>query len=85
MLNANQPPLSQAAFDEILDEHTELVRLTNELELRLYELGEQLPSDQQPVENCRQAASALISRLRSTLFRFDQQIYPLLDPEKAAE
>jgi len=74
------PSLTREAFDELIREHHALVHLANELELQLYHIGDQHPPSAERIAACQQAAGDLISRLRQTLFRFDQQVYPLLDP-----
>ena len=80
MLNANQFLLNRAAFDEVLREHADLIRLANELEFNLYELGDQGPPDREKTTTCQQSAGELIRRLRAMLFRLDQQVYPIMDP-----
>lgn len=77
---SNEQPLSRDAFDELIREHQLLVHLANELELHVYEIGEQDAPSRERVTACQQAAGNLIGQLRQTLFRFDQQIYPLLEP-----
>lgn len=69
--------IPRADFEELLAQHQELVRLANELEYRLYCLGE--PTAAGPVSDCQQAAGALIGQLRTVLFRHDQQVLPVLD------
>lgn len=73
----SEPPFTRAAFDQLVAEHQELIRLANELELQLYRLGERAAPDR--VAECQQAAGSLIGRLRQTLFRHDQQVLPLLE------
>lgn len=80
MLDANHLWLSRSAFDEVLRDHADVIRLTNDLELSLYEMGESGTPDRQRVTACQQAAGDLIRQLRAMLFRLDQQVYPLLDP-----
>lgn len=75
------PRLSRDAFDELIREHQHLVHLANELELQIYGLGEQDAPCRERATQCQQAAGRLIGQLRQTLFRFDQQIYPLLEPK----
>jgi len=70
-------PLTRDEFDRLVDDQSGLTRLLNELEYRLYLLGE--PTDDR-VSGCRDAAGALITRLRDTLFHWDQSILPRLDP-----
>lgn len=79
------PTLSRSTFDELLREHQRLVHLTNELELHVYGLGEQVPPTGERVTACQQAAGNLISQLRQTLFRLDQQVYPLLEPRDSPQ
>jgi hypothetical protein len=69
--------LDRADFDQLVAEHRQLIRLTNELEFQLYQMGE-APGPEQ-VKECRQAAGALIGLLRQVLFRHDQQVLPLLE------
>jgi hypothetical protein len=69
--------LSRADFDRLVEEHRQLIRLTNELEFRLYQMGE-APAPEQAAE-CRQAAGTLIGLLRNVLFRHDQQVLPVLE------
>jgi hypothetical protein len=73
------PPvaLARADFEQALVEHQQLIDLVNELEYRLYQLGE-VPSHE-PVAACQQAAGALIGSPRAFLFRHDQQVLPVLD------
>lgn len=78
---SHEPPLSRQAFDELIREHQLLIHLANELELQIYGLGEQDAPPRERVTACQQAAGRLIGQLRLTLFRFDQQIYPLLEPK----
>jgi hypothetical protein len=73
----NPPVLSRAEFDQLLTEHSRLIELANELEYRLYLLGEH-PSDS-PIAQCQQAAGALIGSLRNVLFRHDQSVLPMLE------
>jgi predicted ATP-dependent protease len=74
-----KPTLTRAAFDQIVAEQQELVRLANELELQLYRLGEQVPPSAERIADCQQAAGNLVGLLRQALFRQDQQILPLLE------
>jgi hypothetical protein len=69
--------LSRLEFEQLLMEHRQLVRLTNELEYHLYQIGAE-PTPERIAE-CQQAAGALISQLRSVLFRHDQQVLPILE------
>lgn len=74
-----QPALTRAAFDQIVAEQQELIRLANELEFQLYRLGEQSTPSAAHVADAQQAAGQLIALLRHSLFRQDQQILPLLE------
>lgn len=76
---SQEPALTRAAFEQIVAEHHELIRLANELEFQLYRLGEQTPPPADRIAECQQAAGGLISRLRHALFRQDQQVLPLLE------
>ena len=64
-------------FELLLDEHRQLIRLTNELELQLYRLGEAATPEH--VSQCQQTAGSLIGMLRTNLFRQDQEILPILE------
>lgn len=64
-------------FEQLLADHQQLIELINALELKLYSLGE--ASEKSPIQECQQAGGLLISRLRSLLFRWDQEVLPLLD------
>jgi hypothetical protein len=68
---------ARADFDRLLGEHQQLLGLTNELEYRLYQLGE-VPAGG-PAAACRQAAAAVVGFLRDFLFRQDQQVLPVPD------
>ncbi len=70
-------PLARAAFDQLLAGHRELIRLANELEHQLYQMGNPPAPDR--AEECRQTAGRLIGLLRQVLFRHDQQVLPLLE------
>jgi hypothetical protein len=69
--------LLRADFDQLVAEHHQLIRLTNELEFQLYQMGE-APGPEQVAEG-RRAAGTLIGQLRNFLFRHDQQVLPLLE------
>jgi hypothetical protein len=69
--------MTRAEFEQILEEQRGLVELANELEYRLYLLG-QGPADA-PAVACQQAGGALLGALRDFLFRQDQQVLPVLD------
>jgi hypothetical protein len=73
----NLPVLNRAEFDQLLTEHSRLIELANELEYRLYLLGEH--SCDSPIAQCQQAAGALIGSLRNVLFRHDQSVLPMLE------
>ena len=64
-------------FELLLDEHRELIRLTNELEFQLYRLGEAATPEQ--VNECQQTAGNLVGLLRANLFRHDQEVLPVLE------
>ena len=74
------PPLSRSAFDELIREHQKMVRLANQLELSTYALGAHDPPSREDVAATQQAAGQLIGQLRQTLFRLDQEVYPILEP-----
>jgi len=67
----------RADFDHLVEEHQKLIELANQLEYRLYLLGEHPPGE--PVADCQQAAGALIGLLRNVLFHHDQQVLPVLE------
>jgi hypothetical protein len=69
--------ISRADFDRLVAEHRQLIQLTNDLEFQLYQMGD-APRPEQAAE-CRQAAGTLIGNLRNFLFRYDQQILPILE------
>jgi hypothetical protein len=70
-------PLSRPEFEQLLAEHRQLIRLTNELEYHLYQIGAE-PTPER-IAACQQAAGALIGQLRSALFRHDQRVLPILE------
>jgi hypothetical protein len=70
--------LSPAAFERLVDDQASLVRAVNDLEMALYDLGEEVADPQ--VARCRDVAGALIGRLRASLFDWDQQCLPRLEP-----
>jgi hypothetical protein len=72
-------PLQRRDFDQLVAEHQQLIRLANELEFQLYQMGD-APGPEQVAE-CRQTAGDLISLLRHVLFRHDQQVLPLLEDQ----
>jgi hypothetical protein len=67
---------SRAGFVQLVEEHQKLIDLANDLEYRLYQLGEQPPGS--PANDCQQAGGVLIGQLRHVLFRHDQQVLPVL-------
>jgi hemerythrin-like domain-containing protein len=67
---------SRDKLDHLLSEHRRLIHLINDLEYRLYQIGE--PAEP-AVRECQQAASALIGCLRDLLFRHDQEVFPALE------
>ena len=69
--------LSRPEFEQLVSEHGRLIGLANELEYRLYHLGEQPPGS--PVAECQQAGGALLGSLRSFLFRQDQRVLLVLE------
>jgi hypothetical protein len=69
--------LDRDEFERLVADQQELVRLVNDLEYRLYLLGD--PQDDR-VAGCRDTAVALITRLREVLFRWDQSVMPQLEP-----
>ncbi len=77
------PSLTRTEFEQVLAGHTQLIRLVNELEYQLYKIGA-APTPEQMAE-CQQAAGALIGELRAFLFRYDQQVLPVLESLLPAE
>jgi hypothetical protein len=71
------PGLTRTDFERLLAEQQRLVELGNELEYRLYLLGQGPPDA--PVTACQQAGGALLGALRDFLFRQDQEVLPVLD------
>jgi hypothetical protein len=71
------PPFGREDFDQVLREHQQLIDLANQLELRVYLLGEAAPGS--PTVACQKVAGALIGALRTHLFRQDQQVLPVLE------
>jgi hypothetical protein len=69
-------PFRPADFQQLLEDQQALIELMNDLEYRLYQLGEARPDS--PAGEFREAAGALIGRLRRALFRQDQQVLPIL-------
>lgn len=67
----------RSQFEHLLDDHQQMIDLINALELKLYSLGE--APDHSPIQECQQAGGLLISQLRNLLFRWDQEVLPLLD------
>jgi hypothetical protein len=68
--------MTRADFEALLAEQERLVELCNELEYRLYQLGQDAG---EPATACQQAGGALVGALRDHLFRQDQQVLPVLD------
>jgi len=71
------PRFDRAAFDRLVADHQEAVRLANELEYQLYRLGELADADR--AAPFQRAGGELIGLLRNLLFRHDQQVLPLLE------
>ena len=69
--------IRRESFEQLLDEHRQLIRLANELEYQLYRLGEAATPEH--VGECQQAAGSLIGLLRTHLFRQDQEVMPVLE------
>ena len=72
-----QTTLSRADFEQLVEEHRQLIRLANELEYQLYRLGAAFTPE--AATGCQHAAGELIGMLRQALFRHDQQVLPLLE------
>lgn len=71
------PDYDRSQFEHLLADHQRMIELINALELKLYSLGE--APEKSPAQECQQAGGLLISQLRSLLFRWDQEVLPLLD------
>ena len=71
------PSMHRQDFEQLVDEHRQLIRLTNELEFQLYRLGE--AGTPEHVSACQQAAGNLIGKLRISLVRHDQEVFPVLE------
>lgn len=71
------PMIRREDFERLLADHQELIRLANDAEYHLYQLGEVAAG--QRVAECQHAVGALVGLLRNVLFRHDQQVLPLLD------
>jgi hypothetical protein len=69
--------LTREDFEDVLGNHQELIHLANDLEYQLYHLGASPTSEQ--INECQQAAGALIRTLRQALFHQDQRILPVLE------
>jgi hypothetical protein len=70
-------PLTRAEFNALLEEQQALIGLVNDLEYRLYSLGDTFT--QESVNECRQSAGTLVGALRSFLYRQDQQVLPIVE------
>jgi hypothetical protein len=75
--------LTRSEFDALVEEQQGLISLVNDLEYRLYCLGDTFTP--QSVNECRQAAGTLVGALRSFLYRQDQQVLPLLEASVECE
>jgi hypothetical protein len=64
-------------FEQLLAEHQQLIRLANEVEYHLYQLG--ASGGPEAVAACQQATGTLLGLLRHVLFRHDQQVLPVLE------
>lgn len=71
------PEYDRSQFEHLLADHLRMIELVNALELKLYSLGD--TPEHSPTQECQQAGGLLISQLRSLLFRWDQEVLPLLD------
>ncbi len=71
------PTISPEDFAQLLSEHRQLIDLANEVEYCLYRIGDQASAKN--IQQCQQAAGALIGLLRHVLFRHDQQVFPTLE------
>lgn len=70
-------PFTHADWERLLADHRQLIHLANALEFHLYQVGSG-PTPER-VTACQQSAGVLIAKLRETLFRHDQQVFPLLE------
>jgi hemerythrin-like domain-containing protein len=71
------PQIGRQDFEQLVDEHRQLVDLANQLEFQLYRLGESATRDH--VSECQQIAGNLIGLLRNHLFRQDQEVLPVVE------
>jgi hypothetical protein len=71
------PQLGRRDFEQLVDEHRQLIGLANQLEYQLYRLGGSATPDH--VGECQQVAGNLIGVLRNHLFRQDQEVLPVLE------
>jgi hemerythrin-like domain-containing protein len=74
------PGIRRHRFEQLVDEHRQLVQATNQLEYQLYRLGElggNATAEQ--VSECQQVAGNLIGLLRAHLFQQDQEVLPMLE------
>jgi len=71
------PPFHREQFDLLLKDQLEVVESINQLEYRLYQMGEAPPES--PAAECQVAAGVLIGQLRKLLFRWDQEVLPALE------
>lgn len=71
------PSFTPAEWQRLLADHQQLIHLANDLEFHLYQLGG-VPAPEH-ITACQQAAGTLIGKLRETLFRHDQQVFPILE------
>ena len=69
--------ITRENFEQLLDEHRQLIHLAQQLEFQLYRLGEAATVER--VEECQQVAGSLIGLLRANLFRHDQDVFPILE------
>lgn len=71
------PTIRRLDFEQLVDEHHELIQLANRLEYQLYRLGEAATPEH--VRDCQQIAGSLLGLLRANLFRHDQEVLPILE------
>jgi hemerythrin-like domain-containing protein len=71
------PHISRQDFEQLVDEHRQLIDLANQLEYQLYRLGESAMPDH--VSDCQQVTGNLIGLLRNHLFRQDQEVLPVVE------
>lgn len=76
-MTPSRPEFQREDFERLLQEHEQLITLTNELEYGLHALAGR--PNEETLRTLQQSAGALVSALRGYLFRLDQQVLPLVE------